>query len=104
MNGTLVFSHGNSFPAGTYRQLLDLWTEAGLTVKAVPMFGHDHSGHAHHGQAMAAQAAPAVNLKAAWREGLDASRIERIEQQAREAGMSADEFMNPTCIPASAPR
>ena len=41
MNGTLVFSHGNSFPAGTYRQLLDIWAGAGLTVRAVPMFGHD---------------------------------------------------------------
>ncbi|MCA6217673.1 alpha/beta hydrolase [Ideonella sp. B7] len=41
MDGTLVFSHGNSFPAGTYRQLFRAWEAAGLTVRAVPMFGHD---------------------------------------------------------------
>lgn len=41
MDGTLVFSHGNSFPADTYRQLFRAWEAAGLTVRAVPMFGHD---------------------------------------------------------------
>jgi pimeloyl-ACP methyl ester carboxylesterase len=68
MNGTLVFSHGNSFPAGTYRQLLDLWAEAGLTVRAVPMFGHD----------------PAYPVASNWR-GLRDQLIHFIEaQQAGE--------------------
>jgi pimeloyl-ACP methyl ester carboxylesterase len=38
---TLVFSHANGFPAGTYRLLLDLWRAAGWQVLAVPKFGHD---------------------------------------------------------------
>jgi pimeloyl-ACP methyl ester carboxylesterase len=67
MNGTLVFSHGNSFPAGTYRQLLDIWAEAGLTVRAV-MFGHD----------------PAYPVASNWR-GLRDQLIHFIEaQQAGE--------------------
>lgn len=41
MHGTLVFSHGNSFPAGTYRRLLEAWEAAGLRVRALPQFGHD---------------------------------------------------------------
>ena len=39
--GTLVFSHGNSFPAGTYRQVLDAWRAAGWRVTAVDQYGHD---------------------------------------------------------------
>lgn len=39
--GTLVFSHANGFPAGTYRLLLDAWRAAGLRVLAIPQFGHD---------------------------------------------------------------
>jgi pimeloyl-ACP methyl ester carboxylesterase len=39
--GTIVFSHGNGFPAGTYRVLLDAWRAAGWQVLAVERFGHD---------------------------------------------------------------
>ena len=39
--GTLVFSHANSYPAGTYRRLFAGWAEAGHTVAAVERFGHD---------------------------------------------------------------
>jgi pimeloyl-ACP methyl ester carboxylesterase len=39
--GSIVFSHGNSFPAGTYRQLLEAWREAGYTVHAIEKYGHD---------------------------------------------------------------
>jgi pimeloyl-ACP methyl ester carboxylesterase len=39
--GSIVFSHGNSFPAGTYRQLLESWREAGYTVHAIEKYGHD---------------------------------------------------------------
>lgn len=38
---TLVFSHANGFPAGTYKQLFKAWREAGYRVKAVDRFGHD---------------------------------------------------------------
>lgn len=38
---TLVFSHANSFPAGTYRSLFAQWEAAGLRVRAVEKFGHD---------------------------------------------------------------
>ncbi|HOB94452.1 MAG TPA: alpha/beta hydrolase [Aquabacterium sp.] len=41
MRPTLVFSHANGFPAGTYRQLFDLWRGAGWRVLAVEQFGHD---------------------------------------------------------------
>lgn len=37
----LVFSHGNSFPAGTYEPLLARWREAGFQVSAVERYGHD---------------------------------------------------------------
>lgn len=36
----LHFSHGNSFPAGTYRQLLDTWRDE-FDVRALDMHGHD---------------------------------------------------------------
>ena len=39
---TLVFAHGNGFPAGTYEPLFDLWRAAGWRVEAVERFGHDH--------------------------------------------------------------
>ena len=39
--GTLVFSHANGFPAGTYRRLFELWRAAGWRVIAVERFGHD---------------------------------------------------------------
>ena len=38
---TIVFSHANSFPAGTYRSLIEAWRAAGVTVHALPKFGHD---------------------------------------------------------------
>ena len=38
---TIVFSHANSFPASTYRALLDAWREAGYQVHAIEKFGHD---------------------------------------------------------------
>jgi pimeloyl-ACP methyl ester carboxylesterase len=39
--GVIVFSHGNSFPAGTYAQLFAHWRAAGWRVEAVEKFGHD---------------------------------------------------------------
>jgi pimeloyl-ACP methyl ester carboxylesterase len=41
MTRTLVFSHANGFPAGTYRQLFDLWRQRGWQVLALERFGHD---------------------------------------------------------------
>ncbi|MEY2593939.1 MAG: hypothetical protein RI972_1628 [Pseudomonadota bacterium] len=38
---TLVFSHGNGFPAGTYSALFKVWREAGWQVQALERFGHD---------------------------------------------------------------
>lgn len=38
---TLVFSHANGFPAGTYRQLFDAWRAAGWRVLAIDKLGHD---------------------------------------------------------------
>lgn len=37
----LVFSHGNGFPAGTYRVLMEAWRAAGWSVSAVERYGHD---------------------------------------------------------------
>ena len=39
--GTIVFSHANGFPAGTYRLLFEAWRRAGWTVLAPDKFGHD---------------------------------------------------------------
>ena len=39
--GTLVFSHANGFPAGTYRRLFERWQAAGWRVLALKRFGHD---------------------------------------------------------------
>lgn len=41
MTRTLVFSHANGFPAGTYRLLFEAWRAAGWQVLAVPKYGHD---------------------------------------------------------------
>lgn len=38
---TIVFSHANGFPAGTYRVLFEAWQAAGWRVLALPKFGHD---------------------------------------------------------------
>lgn len=37
----VVFSHGNSFPASTYRVLLDSLRNRGFEVAAIEKFGHD---------------------------------------------------------------
>jgi pimeloyl-ACP methyl ester carboxylesterase len=39
--GTIVFSHANGFPAGTYRVLFDTWRAVGFAVHALDKFGHD---------------------------------------------------------------
>lgn len=39
--GTIVFSHANGFPAGTYRVLFDAWEAAGYAVRAIEKLGHD---------------------------------------------------------------
>jgi pimeloyl-ACP methyl ester carboxylesterase len=38
---TIVFSHANGFPAGTYRLLFEAWRAAGWQVFALDKFGHD---------------------------------------------------------------
>ena len=38
---TIVFSHGNSFPASTYRVMLDSLRARGFTVHAIEKYGHD---------------------------------------------------------------
>jgi len=37
----IVFSHANGFPAGTYRQLFEVWRAAGFEVHAIEKYGHD---------------------------------------------------------------
>ena len=37
----IIFSHANSFPAGTYRVLFDLLRQRGFSVSAVERYGHD---------------------------------------------------------------
>lgn len=41
MKPTIVFSHANGFPAGTYRVLFERWRDAGYDVCAIDKFGHD---------------------------------------------------------------
>lgn len=41
MSRTLIFSHANGFPAGTYRKLFACWADAGWRVLAPDKFGHD---------------------------------------------------------------
>ena len=38
---TIVFSHANGVPAGTYRLIFEAWREAGFTVHAIEKYGHD---------------------------------------------------------------
>lgn len=38
---TIVFSHANGFPAGTYRQLFEAWRAACWQVLAIDKLGHD---------------------------------------------------------------
>ncbi|HIV73061.1 MAG TPA: alpha/beta hydrolase [Candidatus Aquabacterium excrementipullorum] len=40
-HATIVFSHANSFPAGTYEALFEHWRAQGYQVRAVERFGHD---------------------------------------------------------------
>ncbi|HRH17489.1 MAG TPA: alpha/beta hydrolase [Aquabacterium sp.] len=37
----IVFSHANSFPAGSYESLFETWQAAGYTVHAIDRYGHD---------------------------------------------------------------
>ena len=37
----VIFSHGNSFPASTYRVMLDSLRNRGFDVHAIEKFGHD---------------------------------------------------------------
>lgn len=39
--GLIIFSHANSFPAGTYRQHFAAWQAAGYEVCAIEKYGHD---------------------------------------------------------------
>ena len=41
MAGSIVFSHANGFPSGTYRTLFEAWREAGFAVHAIEKYGHD---------------------------------------------------------------
>jgi pimeloyl-ACP methyl ester carboxylesterase len=41
MSPRIIFSHGNSFPASTYKVMLDNLRQRGFQVGAVEMFGHD---------------------------------------------------------------
>ena len=41
MPQTIVFSHANGFPSGTYRALFDAWRNAGFEVRAIEKYGHD---------------------------------------------------------------
>jgi pimeloyl-ACP methyl ester carboxylesterase len=41
MTSTLVFSHANGFPAGTYRQMFAAWAAAGWRVLAPDKLAHD---------------------------------------------------------------
>ena len=41
MAARIIFSHGNSFPAGTYSVLFAHLRQRGFKVDAVEMYGHD---------------------------------------------------------------
>ena len=41
MQARILFSHGNSFPGGTYSVVLDSLRERGFEVQAIDRFGHD---------------------------------------------------------------
>ena len=41
MKSRIIFSHGNSFPASTYRVMFDNLRQRGFQVEAVEKFGHD---------------------------------------------------------------
>ena len=41
MNARIIFSHGNSFPASTYKMMLDSLRQRGFQVDAIEKLGHD---------------------------------------------------------------
>ena len=41
MQARILFSHGNSFPGGTYKVVLDNLRQRGFEVQAIDRFGHD---------------------------------------------------------------
>ena len=41
MTPRIIFSHGNSFPASTYKVMFDNLRQRGFEVAAVEKFGHD---------------------------------------------------------------
>ncbi|MFM8757181.1 MAG: alpha/beta hydrolase [Limnohabitans sp.] len=41
MLGRIIFSHGNSFPGGTYRLVLENLRQRGFEVHAIDKYGHD---------------------------------------------------------------
>ncbi len=41
MLGRIIFSHGNSFPGGTYRRVHESLRQRGFEVHAIDKFGHD---------------------------------------------------------------
>lgn len=41
MAARIIFSHGNSFPASTYKVMLDNLRQRGFEIDAVEMYGHD---------------------------------------------------------------
>jgi pimeloyl-ACP methyl ester carboxylesterase len=41
MGARIIFSHGNSFPASTYRVMFESLRQRGFEVDAVEMYGHD---------------------------------------------------------------
>lgn len=41
MTPRIIFSHGNSFPAGTYHRVLESLRQRGFSVAAIDKFGHD---------------------------------------------------------------
>ncbi|MBV8501215.1 MAG: alpha/beta hydrolase [Paucibacter sp.] len=69
MTRTLVFSHANGFPAGTYCVLFEIWRQAGWQVHALPQFGHD----------------PAYPVASNWR-ALRDQLIRYIEHDVRPEG------------------
>ena len=63
---TIVFTHANGFPAGTYETLFEAWRRAGWRVLAHEKFGHD----------------PAYPIASGW----SRLRDELLDFVAREAG------------------
>lgn len=77
---------------------------AGMIAMHLPMFGHHHGSAEHEGHEHSTKSVQNVDLANAWKEGLKPSQIEKIEQDAKAAGLTASEFMNPLCITPTATR